>query len=510
MSRRIAKAYPTLTAEEAAGMIPHGAMVALGGFTIAGSPKAVPRAVAARARQLHAAGKPYSIRVISGASTGPSCDDELARAEAVSWRAPYMTSVPMRELANTGKMDFVDMHLSHVAQIVQEGFLGRIDVAIVEATEITSDGRVYLTTGIGNAPTWLQVADKVIIEINAYHSPRLREMADIVVLPLPPERDAIGIHDPLDRVGRAYASVDPAKVLGVVHNNEPDGGRVFNAPDEACLRSADRVAEFLMREWHAGRIPEEFLPIQSGVGNICNAVLTGFGRRDDFPRFKIYTEVLQDAMLDLITSGKAIGGSSSALTLSDDKLRFMYEHMSDFVDRIVLRPQDVSNNPGIARRLGVIAMNTAIEADIYGHVNSTHFFGTQIMNGLGGSGDFERNGYLSIFMCPSVTKGGKISTIVPMCSHVDHSEHSVQVLVTEHGLADLRGLAPLPRARRIIENCAHPAYREHLLRYLEKAPMGHIRHDLRHCFDMHLNYLEHGAMVPGMDMSQFEPAVAAS
>jgi len=497
--------YPVLTAEEAAALIPDGAMVAVGGFTIAGAPKAVPKALAARARQLHAAGKPFRIKLISGASTGESCDDELARAEAVSWRAPYMTSVPMREQANTGRLDFVDMHLSHVAQIVLEGFLGPIDVAIIEATEITRDGRVYLTTGIGNAPTWLRCAKNVIIELNAYHSTRLREMADICVLPPPPDRSPIAISDPLDRIGRAYAEVDPAKVVGIVHTNQPDGGREFSAPDESCRRIADHVAGFLLHELHSGRIPSEFLPLQSGVGNICNAVLSGFGANPDFPRFKVFTEVLQDAMLDLITSGKALGASSSALTLSDAKLRFLYENFGEFADRIVLRPQEISNNPGIARRLGVIAMNTAIEVDLYGHVNSTHFFGTQIVNGLGGSGDFERNGYLSLFMCPSVTKGGKISTIVPMCSHVDHNEHSVQIIVTEQGLADLRGLAPMPRARRIIENCAHPAYRGALLAYIDGAPMGHIRHDLRHCFDMHLNYLEQGAMIPGLDLAQFKP-----
>ena len=198
-------------------------------------------------------------------------------------------------------------------------------------------------------------------------------------------------------------------------------------------------------------------------------------------------------MLDLIASGEAIGASAAALTLTTEKLKFLYENLGDFADRIVLRPQEISNNPGIARLLGVIATNTAIEVDLYGHVNSTHIMGTQLMNGLGGSGDFERNAYLSVFMCPSTAKGGRISTIVPMCSHMDHSEHSVQVVVTEQGLADLRGLSPTARSRRIIENCAHPAYRDALYRYLEGAPMGHIRHDLRRCFAMHLNYLEHGA-----------------
>ena len=501
--------FPVWSAEEAAAQIPNGAMVAVGGFTPAGAPKAVPRALAKRAKALHQAGEAFKIRLLSGASTGKACDDELAQAEAVSWRAPYMTSAPMRDLANNGKLDFVDMHLSHVSQMVMEGFLGPIDFAIVEATEITPDGRVYLTTGIGNAPAFLKCAQKVIIELNAYHSPRLRELADIVVLPTPPHRAPTPIHDPLDRIGRRYAEVDPSKVVGIVHTNEPDGGRVLAAPDEASRRIAEHVAEFFLQEIRAGRIPSEFLPLQSGVGNICNAVLAGLASCEGIPRFKVYTEVLQDAMLDMIATGEAIGASATALTLTNEKLKFLYDNFGDFADRIVLRPQEISNNPGIARQLGVIATNTAIEADIYGHVNSTHIMGTKIMNGLGGSGDFERNAYLSVFMCPSTTKGGRISTIVPMCSHIDHSEHSVQVVVTDQGLADLRGQPPEQRAKRIIDNCAHPAYRDYLHHYLESAPMGHIRHDLRHCFDLHNNFLEHGAMLPDLELSQFESAPTA-
>lgn len=501
----IKKTYRTLSPEEAASLIPNGAMVAVGGFTPAGAPKAVPRALAHRARELHKADKQFQIKLLSGASTGPACDDELAQAEAVSWRAPYFTSAPMRELANTGRLDFVDMHLSHVAQNVKQGVLGPVNVAIIEATEIKPDGRVYLTTGIGNAPTFLVCAEKVIIELNAYHSPRLRELADILVLPTPPHRDPIPIHDPLDRIGRSYAVVDPSKVIGVVHTNEPDGGHGFAAPDETSRQIAHHVAEFILQEMRSEHLPPEFLPLQSGVGNVCNAVLAGLGSCEGIPPFKVYTEVLQDAMLDLIYSGQAIGASSSALTLSNEKLKFLYENFGEFADRIVLRPQEISNSPEVARRIGVIAMNTAIEVDVYGHVNSTHFFGTQIMNGLGGSGDFERNAYLSLFMCPSTAKGGRISTIVPMCSHVDHNEHSVQVVVTEQGLADLRGLSPMVRARKLIENCAHPAYRDALFHYLEGGRMGHIRHDLQFCFAMHQNYLEYGAMLPDLDLEQFKP-----
>ena len=163
--------------------------------------------------------------------------------------------------------------------------------------------------------------------------------------------------------------------------------------------------------------------------------------------------------------------------------------------RIVLRPQEISNNPEIIRRLGVIALNVGLEFDIYGHANSTHVAGVDLMNGIGGSGDFERNAYLSIFMAPSIAKEGKISTVVPMCSHVDHSEHSVKVIITEQGIADLRGLSPLQRARTIIDNCAHPMYRDYLHRYLENAPGGHIHHDLSHVFDLHRNLIATGSML---------------
>lgn len=497
------RTFPTLTAEEAAELIPHGSLVGVSGFTPAGSPKVVPFALAERARRLHAEGKPFQIRLLSGASTGPMCDDALSEAGAISWRAPYMTSAPFRSLANSGKVDFIDMHLSHVAQVTSGGFLGQMDVAIVEAVKVTPQGRVFLTTGIGNTPTFLDQAKRVVIELNAYHSPRISELADIYTLPRPPRRDTIPIYDPLDRIGKPYADVDPRKIVGVVASDEPDGGRSFSAVDATSRAIGEHVCRFLMNEMAAGRIPPEFLPLQSGVGNVCNAVMASFSSNPDFPRFKLYTEVLQDTVIDLIASGSVTGASTCSLSLTDEKLKFVYDHFDDFADRIVLRPQEISNNPEVSRRLGVIATNTAIEVDVYGHVNSTHFFGTQMMNGIGGSGDFERNAYLSIFMCPSIAKKGKVSTILPMCTHVDHSEHSVQVIVTEQGVADLRGLAPMARARAIIDNCAHPAYRDYLRHYLESAPMGHLRHDMRRCFELVNNYLEAGEMLPGMDLKQF-------
>lgn len=485
-----------MTADEAAAMIPHGATVGFSGFTAAGVPKAVPLAIAQRARQLRAQGQTYQIGVLTGASTGPALDENLAEADAIAWRSPFQSSSTMRRRINSQQARFIDLHLSHVPQMVEHGLLGKIDVAVIEAVDVTPHGHVYLSTGVGTAASYLRHAEKVFIEINHHHSPRLAEMHDIFVLPKPPRRPTLNIRHPLDRIGRPFATVDPRKIVGIIDTDFPDGLSKFDEPNQASDRIAQHIVRFLVDEMRAGRIPEEFLPVQSGVGNIANAVLGALGRSPEIPPFQMYTEVFQNSAADLMLQGRLTGASACSLTLSEDCLQRVYANMDYFAPRIVLRPQDISNDPGIIRHLGVISINTVLEMDIYGCANSTHVCGTQMMNGVGGSGDFVRNGYLSILVAPSVAKGGKVSTVVPMVTHVDHNEHSVQVLVTDQGLADLRGLAPIQRAKRIIDHCAHPAYRDYLHRYLEQAPMGHIRHDLARCFELHLHLLQHGHMLP--------------
>jgi succinate CoA transferase len=489
--------FPRLSAEEAAELITHGAMLAVSGFTPAGSAKAVPRMLAARAHRLHEAGQPFQVRLLTGASTGASVDDALAQANAISWRAPYQSSPLLRKQINTGQVAFVDMHLSHVPQAVLAGAFGPIDVAVIEATEVAADGRVFLTTSIGAAPTFLRVARKVIIELNRSMARQVSDMADILIPRPPPDRDALDLGHALERIGKPYALVNPEIVAGIVETDEPDELAEFKPADSVSEKIAQHVVEFLLKELAARRLPADLLPVQSGVGNVANAVMAALGANPEVPDFVMYSEVLQSAAFELLQSGRLLGASTSALTLTPAQMRDLTANLDYFLPRIILRPQEISNNPAIVRQLGVIALNTALEVDIYGHVNSTHVCGQKMMNGIGGSGDFARNAYLSVFMCPSATKGTTISTIVPMCSHVDHNEHSVQAIVTEQGLADLRGLAPAERARLLIDHCAHPAYRDYLHRYVESAGPGHIRHDLGRCFELHQNLLRHGTMLPG-------------
>ncbi|HUL03927.1 MAG TPA: succinate CoA transferase [Gemmatimonadales bacterium] len=497
--------FPIRSAEEAAELISHGATLGIGGFTPPGCPLAVPRALAKRARALHERGEPFQVRILSGAEGGPAVDVDLPQADAVSFRMPFQLEKPCRDAINAGKIDFADVHLSHCSQQLFEGFFGKIDVAVIEASDISDDGRVFFTTSIGNAPTYLQLAEKVVIEINRHHPARVREFSDILILPLPPHREPIPIRHPLDRIGVPYAMVDPAKVVAIVETDEPSTRVPPRQPDAASKKIAEHLVGFFLDELAAGRLPREFLPLQSGVGNIGNALMAGLGEHPDLPAFTVYTEVFQDSCVDLMRSGRLIGASSTALTLCEAKLQEIYEDLDYFGSRIVLRPQEISNNPTVIRQLGVIATNTALEVDIYGHVNSSHVCGTQMMNGIGGAGDFERNARLAVFVCPSVAKGGRVSAIVPFASHVDHSEHSVHVVVTEQGIADLRGLGPAERARRLIDRCAHPAYRDYLHRYVEGSRTGHIRHDLTRCFELHRNLIEHGAMLPDLELKQFGP-----
>lgn len=488
--------FAHLTADEAAEFIANGDLVAFSGFTPAGAAKAVPRAIARRAEQLHLLGQPFQIRVLTGASTGSSLDDALAEANAISWRAPYQSSIPLRKQVNAGQVEFIDMHLSHLPQSVLFGFLGKIQVAVVEASEVTSDGRVYLTTSIGASPTFLHAAEKVILEVNRRQSVRISAMADIVMPKPPPHRQALDLDHPLERIGRTYVRVDPEKIVGIVETDEPDELGTLGPADQTSRQIADHVVHFLQQELASGRLPAEFLPLQSGVGNVSNAVMQGIGENPEIPNFLMFSEVLQSAPFDLLRRGRLLGASTCALTLSSAQMQELAEDADFFASRLILRPQEISNNPAAVRQLGVIAMNTALEADLYGHVNSTHVCGSTMMNGIGGSGDFARNAYLSIFVCPSVAKRGRISTIVPMCTHIDHNEHSVHVIVTEHGLADLRGLAPRARAQKIINNCAHPAYRDYLQRYVRDSGVGHIRHDLDRCFELHQNLHRYGTMLP--------------
>ena len=494
-----AVAGKVMSAEAATDFIQNGDNLGVSGFTPSGYPKAVPLALSERYK-----GTDFKVNVWTGASVGPEIDQAMVEAGIMDRRLPYQTNGTLRKAINEGKVKYADIHLSHMAQMVRYGFMANrkgVDVAIVEVCKINDlgDGKVGLipTTSMGNSSSYVAGAKKVIVEVNTTQPVELEGIHDSYVPLDPPNRQPIPITKPEDRIGTTYIPCELDKIVAVVPCDITDKVRPLGEIDEDAKHMGENLVAFFKKEVAEGRLPKNLLPLQSGVGSVANAVINGLVN-SDFEDLTVYTEVIQDGMFDLIDAGKLRVASGTALTPSPECQKKFYENLDHYKPYLILRPQEISNSPEVARRIGVIAMNTAIEVDIYGNVNSTHICGTKLMNGVGGSGDFARNGYLTVFFTNSLAKGGKISSVVPFCSHIDHATLDVDVIVSERGVADLRGLTPKEKAPIIIDQIANPKYQPLLLDYFHRAceACGNSQtpHLLEEAFDFHNRFNKTGTM----------------
>jgi succinyl-CoA:acetate CoA-transferase len=483
------------SAGEAAQYIKNGMTVGISGFTRSGDAKAVPLALAERAKS-----EELRITLMTGASLGNDVDRILTEAGVLARRLPFQADPVLRKAINAGKVMFVDQHLSETVELLRSKQMGPVDVAVIEAVAITEDGGIVPTTSVGNSATFAILAEKLIVEINLTQPQELEGIHDIYIPTRRPFRVPIPILEPESRVGLRCIPVDPSKIAAIVITQKIDSSAKVQPPDGETRQIAGHLIEFLNGEVRAERMSHRLQPLQAGIGTIANAVLHGL-IESPYHDLKMYSEVLQDSTFELLDSGKLVFASGSSITLSEKMYADVIPRIAAYKNRIILRPQEISNHPEVIRRLGLICINTALECDIYGNVNSTHVNGTKMMNGIGGSGDFARNASIAIFVTKSLAKNGAISSVVPMVTHVDHNEHDVDVLITEVGLADLRGLAPRERAPLIIEHCVHPSYRDRLADYYERALQrgGHTPHLLEEAFSWHLDFMRHGTMNPGKE-----------
>ncbi len=484
-----------VSADEAAALIENGMTIGTSGFTPAGYPKAVPLALAKQVEN----GREVKITLWTGSSVGPELDNELARVNAIARRAPMIryTQNHVASKVNSGEIAYTDLHLGTMASLVENGHLGNVDIAIVEATAITEDGHIIPTTSVGNMATFIKMAKKVIVEVNTAQPLCLEGLHDIYIPNRPPYTKAIPIDKPSDRIGKPYVEAGFDKIVAIVESDIADPKPAVGDFDQDSQTIAGYLIDFLKSEIKAQRLPENLLPLQSGVGNINNAVLLGL-QKSNFSDLQFYSELLQPAAFDMIESGQVKFASATCFTPSEAILKKIGNNKDYFAKKLILRPVEISNCIEVIRRLGVIALNTPLEVDIYGQVNSTHLMGTKMMNAIGGSGDFARNAYLSVFTTTSTTKEDKISRILPMVSHADHTEHDWHILITEQGLADLRGLSPRERAKSIIENCVHPKYKDILFDYYYRSCQrgGHSPHMLEEVFNLQTKYNQTGSMLP--------------
>ncbi|MHC5202340.1 succinate CoA transferase [Myroides sp. LJL119] len=482
-----------MTAEQAADIIFDQAVVGASGFTKSGDSKTVLPAFAELAKN-----KDVAITLLTGASLGQTTDTDLAANDAVIRRMPFQADSVMRKAINEGKIKYIDQHLSETIDHLMQGHIPPVDIAVIEATYINEQGFIIPTTSIGNSAYFASSADKIIIEVNSSMPLALEGIHDSCIPESLPNKQTINILNCMDRIGETFIRIDPSKVVAIVFTDIHDSPAILPEPDQKTTAISQHLLKFFEKEVEQGRLDYSLLPLQAGIGKVANAVLTGF-INGPFKNLTMYSEVLQDSTFDLIDAGKMTFASASALAVTQECYKRFLDNIDKYKEHLILRPQNISNSAEVVRRLGVIAINTAIEFDIYGNVNSTHIGGTKMMNGIGGSGDFARNAYLSIFVTQAASKpGNAISHVLPMVSHVDHTEHDVDILVTDQGLADLRGLSPRERAEVIIENCVHPDYKQEIRDYYQRAKelSGHTPHILEEAFTFHTRFKQTGSMKP--------------
>ena len=466
---RLVGDLPATDADDAAATIGRSDVLAISGFGSVGYPKSVPLALAGREDAAQ-----YDLTVVSGGSVGEEIDRELMEAGAIARRFPYQKTSAARERANDGRLAFHDRHVSRLANEVVYGHLGDVDVALVEAVAVGEDWLVP-STSVGQTPAYVQAADRVIVEVNRAQPRELAKLHDIYRPATPPNREPVPLTAPGERIGGPRIDFDPSSLAAVVETDRRDSTYSFRDPTDADEAVAENLVAFLQGETDDHPVISEALRLQFGVGSLGNALMSAFADAEfgDMP-VSYYGEVIQDGLLDMLDSKFLEAASATSLALSESGQDRLFSDVERYAEDVVLRPADISNGGELVSRLGVVAINSAIEVDLFGQVNSTHLGGSDVLNGIGGSGDFARHAALPIIALPSTAKGGDISRVVPSAPHVDHTEHDIAVVVTDQGVADLRGLDPRERAEELVENCAAPAYRDDLRDWLDDAGKGHI------------------------------------
>ncbi|THU99836.1 hypothetical protein K435DRAFT_837547 [Dendrothele bispora CBS 962.96] len=541
--------------QDIAPLFKNGDYIGWSGFTGVGYPKQLPTAIADHLESNNLQANPETkkkFNLFVGASVGPEVEDRWAALDMIARRYPHQVGKEVSKGINSGRIEFADKHLSMFPQDLTYGYYSLqkppsshshphkpLDWAIVEATAVTEEGWIVPGASIGATPEILQSADKIVIEVNTL-IPNLEGLHDVNQSFMPPSRQPYLITHPSDRIGTTAIPIDPDRVIAILESQSPDntGPNAPETPESRLI--AHHLIQFLQSEVHLNRLPTNLLPLQSGIGNVANSIIGGLAE-GPFEKVQVWTEVLQDTFIGFFETGKLEFATATSIRFSPEGFEHFYEHWESYKNRLVLRSQQVANSPELIRRLGIIAMNTPLEVDIYGHANSTCALGSRMLNGLGGSADFLRNAKLSIMHTPSTrptkTDPTGISCIVPFASHVDQTgmsyspqpslisftnsrpspfpspllqlppqthtlkEHDLDIVVTEQGLADLRGLSPRERAPLIISKCAHPDYKDLLMEYYDrslyeclKRGAGHEPHMLRNAFKMYTNMLEHGTM----------------
>ena len=469
---------PVVDAASAAAAIEPDATVLTSGFGSVGYPNEIPLALASSPRDL-------SLTLVASGKVGDEIDVDLVGSGQVERRFSYQSSRIAREKTDAREIAFSDRNASSIGDEVQYGGLVDPDVAVVEAVAVGEDWFVP-STSLGQVPAFVEAADALYVELNRHQPLELQALHDVYRPDAPPNREPIPLSSPGERIGTAHVGFDPEKLAGVVETDRSDSTYTFRDPTDDDLAIAANLGSFLREELERSPVFDDAVHLQFGVGSLGNALMgelqsLEFGDRE----VHYFGELIQDGLFDMLDAGGLASASATSLALTDEGQERLFADVERYAEDVVLRPADVSNHPGLINQFGVIGVNSAIEFDIYGNANSTHVRGERMINGIGGSADFNRNSLITVCALPSTLNDGAISRVVPQVFHVDHTEHDIDVFVTEQGVADVRGLSPVERAELIVEECAHPDFAPELRSYLDdvREREYHIPQDVERAAD---------------------------
>lgn len=478
------------TADLAAASIRDGMTVAMSGYAMAGYPKAVVEELVRRKQS----GEDLSINLITGANV-PWLDEKLGGEQIISRRVPMCASRVLSSLINNGSVRYVEQQMNRMPRLLRGNSFGKIDIAVVEALGINDNGELIPTTSSGMMHYLIDSADIVIVEINMAQSENLASLHDVYIPMAPPHTQPIPLVHANQRIGTPGIPMNTDKIKYIIQTNIPERSGAQPKSTAETVMIVDNLFNFLELESiknFRGVLP----PIQTGFGSIANT-LAGTFQQSNFRDLQFFCGGVGESVMELLVSGKAAGISTAGLEMSE-RIEHIIENTPHIRDNLVIRNGDIANSAEIVGRLGILALNTGIEMDIYGNVNASHICGSRVVNGIGGGANFAQNAGLSIILIPSTGKSGAISNVVPMVSHQDICEHDVDVIVTESGVADLRGLDEVERADTIIAQCTAGVYQEQLKAYLQQSRekfSGHHPQYPELAFSWYQRLRETGSMV---------------
>ena len=441
-------------------VLKHAKTIAFGGMGGQSVPKIIPGIIGENSESF------TDLTLYTGGGTTKSFEEKISKA-GIGRRFYYLSDLESRSAVNAGKILIMDYSVSKYSRLLNSNPATKIDVAVFEATSIEKDG-VVLSLSVDSTPSLVDASKKVIIELNM-KKPNLNGLHDIYTAK---DGEIIPLTKTSQRIGSRYLKIAPKKIGAIIYSNEDEGNASSygSAPLE--------ISEISNNVWEVLRDHIKFrnsMPLQVGAGSVASSLVDN----SPFDKLKIWCEIAPTKWADYLDSKIAAISASALYNIPGDEnyTRKFLDHYNEYTGKVVLRPNNITNSPELISRLGVIVIQQAVEIDIFGAVNVSHINGN-IHNGVGGSIDFCSNGKYVVVVLPSTANKGRKSRIVPMSNCIDVPRYMVDFVVTEIGITDLRWKDPRERAISIINNCAHPKFRDLLLKYYNSIEPSHMPFDL--------------------------------